>query len=208
MRWLLLVAAVLCSGCVPVVQHGPWVRPGVSGSISGGAGVSADFADGAAGPFFTFDGSMRAAVQTNDSLHTGVSLGLQMPLLGLLVIGEESDPDEPFEFVRLLQLDGYVTGPVVNGINTAAGLTISEFHVMPYVQAGRYDRDYISLAAMFVRESDVVIAAPSYTWLRRIGDQTLSAITLTAGMGRGEGETVFLGGLTIGFEFHGKNARP
>jgi hypothetical protein len=207
MRWLLLAAVALCSGCVPVVQHGPWVRPGLSGSLSGGAGAGVNV-DGGAGPFFTFDGSMRASVQTNDSLHTGVSLGVQLPLMALLAFGEEDSSDEPFAFLHLLHLDGYVTGPVVNGIHTAAGLTVSEFHVMPYVQAGRYDRDYVSFAAMFMRESDVVIAAPSYTWLRRIGDQTLSAITLTAGMGRGEGETVFLGGLTIGFEFHGKNARP
>jgi hypothetical protein len=206
MRWLVLVAALLWSGCVPVVQHGPWVRRGMSGTLSGGAGIGAS-TDGA-GPFFTFDGSMRAAVQTNDSLHTGVSLGLQMPLIALLAVGDASEANEPFGFLRLLHFDGYVTGPVFNGVNTAAGLTVSEYHVMPYVQAGRYDRDYVSFAAMFVRESGVIIAAPSYTMLRRNGDQSLTMITLTTGVGRGDSETVFLGGITLGLEFHGKNARP
>jgi hypothetical protein len=196
----------MCSGCVPVVQHGPWVRRGMSGTLSGGAGISAN-TDGAS-PFFTFDGSMRAAVQTNDSLHTGLSLGVQLPLMAVLAIGEESNVDDPFGFLRLLHFDGYVTGPVINGVNTAAGLTVSEFHIMPYVQAGRYDRDYVSFAAMFVRESDVFIAAPSYTMLRRNGERSSTMITLTAGVGRGDSETVFLGGITLGLEFHGKNARP
>ena len=79
---------------------------------------------------------------------------------------------------------------------------------MPYLQLGMLDDWYGTLAAMFIRDSGVVIVAPSFTDVRRSGNQTVSHLTFTAGIGSGDGELVLLGGLSIIFEFHRKNASP
>jgi hypothetical protein len=207
MRVALLVA-LLCSSCMPVVQHGPWVRPGMSGAIGASAAVTGSF-DGTAGlqPFFSFDGGMRAGITPKDSTYDGLSVGVQLPLIALLADAYD-ESDDLFGFAGFLNVDAYVTGPRINERRTAGGLAISRYHTMPYIQFGELDDWYGTLSVMLLRESDVVIVAPSFTDVRRTGDRSVSHLTLTAGVGRGDGETVFLAGLSLIFEFHGKNARP
>ncbi|HET9439659.1 MAG TPA: hypothetical protein VFO52_05790 [Longimicrobiales bacterium] len=206
MKWLLL-GCLLCTGCLPVVQHGPWVRHGYSGALGGSGALVANFEDGPDfGAFINFEGGLRAGFTAHDSSYKGASLGVQLPLVAFLDI---DDTDDDLGFLRFINIDGYFTGPEVgNGLITAAGATVSNYHFMPYVQLGHYDDWYATLAVSLPRESDLFIVAPSYTSVRRAGTHTVSQATITVGAGQGEGESLFfIAGVSIIFEFHRKNAR-
>ena len=202
MRFAVLLAAALCTGCMPVVQHGPWVHRGYSGSLGASGGASTEL-DGPATiqPFFSFEGGMRVGITPADSSHEGASIGVQLPLLSVLAALDASE-DAPFAFLQFLQLEGYVTAPRVGGLHTAAGLTASNFHYMPYVQAGRYDDWYSTVALMVARDPDFMMIAPSYTTVARSSPGTLRHVTLTAGVGTTGDETLFMAGFTLIFEFH------
>ena len=182
MRFVLLLV-LLCSGCMPAVQHGPWVRPGLSGAIGGSAGVAGDVdAAGELQPFFSFDGGMHLGITPEDSTYRGASVGLHLPLISLFA-NAFNETDAAFGFARFINIDAYVTGPQAKELRTAGGLTVSRFHTMPYLQIGKLDDWYGTLAAMFIRDSGVVIVAPSFTDVRRSGNQTVSHLTFTAGIG-------------------------
>ena len=208
MRFALLLA-LLCSGCMPVVQHGPWVRRGGSGSIGGTAAVAADFGeDGSAAPFFSFEGGMRAGWTPTDSSNNGASLGLQLPVVALFADAFEDGTDQAFGFLQFLNLDGYVTGPRLGKHLTAAGLTLSRYHAMPYIQFGKLDDWYGTASLLLMREDNTIIFAPSFTDVRRTGERSVTHLTFTAGMGMGGDEVAFIAGLSLIFEFHRKNASP
>jgi hypothetical protein len=208
MRAAVLIMVLLCSGCVPVVQHGPWVRRGISAAGGGTAGAAAEWNEsGQIAPLISFEAGVRAGITPNDSSSAGASLGLQLPLLSLLMELEAPNNDE-LDFLRFVNLDGYIALPGPRQLHLGAGMTASNLHSMPYIQAGRLDQWYATLAIMFVRESDIVIVAPSYTVVRRQESWWAQHITFTAGYGVSGDERVFMGGLSIMMELHGNNARP
>jgi hypothetical protein len=209
MRAAVLIAALLCSGCVPVVQHGPWVRRGISAVGGGTAGAAAEWNEsGQVAPIISFEGGVRAGITPNDSSASGASLGLQLPLLSLLLDVGAPDNDE-LDFLQFVNLDGYIALPGPRQLHLGAGMTASNFHYTPYIQAGRLDKWYATLALMLIHESDIVIVAPSYTVVRRQDTWLVQHITLTAGFGvNDDAERVLMGGLTIMMELHSKNARP
>jgi hypothetical protein len=200
---------LLCSGCMPVVQHGPWVRRGASGAIGGTAGVAAEYGDGSGvQPFFSFEGGMRAGITPNDSSHRGAAIGLQLPVIALFADAFETGDDQLFGFIRFLNADAYITGPTYGATRTSAGVTASSYHLMPYIQAGELDDWYGTLGVILLRESDAVIIAPSFTQVRRNNPTTVSHVTYTAGLGVGGDDVAVILGLSLIFEFHRKNARP
>lgn len=206
-RILALVACAWFAGCFPVVQHGPWVRPGMSGAAGGTGALIAPVgndAEGFAG-YLNFDGGLRIGVPFNRQTQQGISFGAQLPLTGLLWIEGDDDDD----LLTFINFDGYVSGPMIGGRNTSAGAMVSRYHVTPYVQLGRYDKWYGTLAVTTGRNNtDFFMVAPSYTQLRRLGDRTLAHITYTLGFGGTDSDKSVVGGISIMFEFHGKHARP
>ena len=204
-----LLLALLCSGCMPVVQHGPWVRPGSSGAVGSTAGVAAEYGEfGSVSPFFSFEGGMRVGITPRDTSYQGVALGVQLPVIALFADAFESGDDRLFGFLQYLNLDGYVTGPRSGDLRTAVGLTASAYHFMPYVQAGKLDEWYGTLGVIKLKETGAILIAPSYTNLRRVTPRTVSHVTYTAGIGMGGDDVAFLLGLSFIFEFHRKNASP
>ena len=205
MRCSALLLALVLSGCVPVVQHGPWVRPGSSGSVGGSAGIAGDFGGEAEfAPFISFEGGIRAGLPYNDSTRQGVGLGVQLPLFALLVDDANSDT---FDFLEYINLDGYFSGPMWGGRHTALGVIASRFHYMPYVQVGEYDDWFATVAVSVPTEANGVMIAPSYTKLRRNTETWVTQATYTAALRTGHGETIFMAGISLIFEFHRKNAR-
>lgn len=202
--WALLVVMAV-TGCVPVVQHGPWVRAGASGSIGGSAGVAGDFGDDTEfAPFISFEGGMRVGLPYKDSTHQGIGLGAQLPLFALLVDDANSDT---FDFLEYINLDGYFSGPMWRERHTALGVVASRFHYMPYVQVGQYDDWFATLAVSVPNEASGILIAPSYTKLRRNTDTWVTQATYTAALRTGQGEAIFMAGISLIFEFHRKNAR-
>ena len=191
---------------MPVVQHGPWVRRGYSGNIGGGAGgVTSDEGDGLRiSPFISFEGGLRAGYTPSDSSVHGAAIAFQLPLYSLLTTG---DPDDgAFGFLRFANIDGYITGPQVQNLNTAVGFTVSEFHFMPYVQFGQVDDWYFSAALMKFREEAGWILAPSYTSMKKNSRTISTHATYTLGMGNVADETLIMAGVSLIFEFY--RARP
>jgi hypothetical protein len=206
MRAVLLVA-LTCSGCMPVVQHGPWVRHGTSGAVGGTAGVAAEYGEfGSVAPFFSFEGGAHIGITPNDSSYKGVGIGVQLPVISLIAAGDS--PEGANELFRYLNFDAYVTGPTTGETRTAIGATGSSFHLMPYVQAGRLDEWYGTLGVILLRDSEGLIIAPSFTQLRRNSSWNVTHVTYTAGVGVGGDDVAVLLGLSFIFEFHGKNAGP
>jgi hypothetical protein len=209
MRLFAGLIALLCAGCMPIAQHGPWVRPGLSGSVGGSAAVAGDVGsdESSLSPFFSFDGGMRLGMPFNDTTHHGVSVGLHLPLLGVLA-GAFDEQSDDFGVSQLLNVDAYVAAPAGGATSLGVGMTASRYHTMPYIQVGRLDQWYGTLGIMNLNETYTFIIAPSFTQVRRNTEQRVSHITLTAGLGSGESEIAILAGISLIFEFHGKNARP
>ena len=202
MKLVVLAVSLLTAACMPVVQHGPWVQRGYSGNLGASGGAMTEIEGSAAiAPFFSFDGGMRVGITPNDSSHSGAAIGVQLPLMALLAMGD-GDDEGPFGFLQFINLDGYVTGPRISGLHTAAGVTASNYHYMPYLQAGRYDKGYGSLALMIARDPEFVMFAPSYTTVERQGAGSTRHVTITAGVGNNGDETLFMAGFTLIFEFH------
>ena len=207
-KLLAVLASVWFAGCFPVVQHGPWVQPGMSGAVGAtGALVGAvgDDTDREFAGYLNFDGGLRIGIPIiNESTLQGVSFGAQLPLVGLLWIEGDDDDD----LLTFLNFDGYVSGPNIGHRNSAAGVMLSRYHVTPYVQFGEYDKWYGTLAVTTARENnDLFMIAPSFTQLRRMGRNTVSHVTYTVGYGSTGDERSVVAGVSIMFEFHRKNAR-
>lgn len=188
-----------------MVQHGPWVRSGSSGSVGASVGIGANLADQPElGPFVNFEGGLRAGLTLDDSTHQGLSVGMQLPLVSLL-LSEETDAT--FGFLEFVNVDGYVTGPRLGELDTSFGITASNYHFMPYVQAGRYDEWYATLAVSVPNDDVGVIIGPSYTSVNRKAPTWVAQATYTAAIRTGARETIFMAGISLIFEFHRKNAR-
>jgi hypothetical protein len=172
-------------------------------------GIGASFADGAElGPFVNFEGGLRAGLTVNDSTHQGVSVGVQLPLVSVL-LSDESNAGT-FGFLEFVNIDGYVTGPQLGELETSFGVTASNYHFMPYLQVGHYEDWFATLAVSVPSdEAGVIIGliGPSYTSLRRKAPTWVTQSTYTAALRMGEGETIFMAGISLIFEFHRKNAR-
>jgi len=197
MKNALLLLCLLSSSCVPVVQHGPWVRQGSSGSLGSSFVVVKEAGEGGApGPLISFDGSMRWGHTTNDTTHEGFSLGVQVPLVALLAAGD-------FEtgFWQLIHLDGYVVIPATKTLNASFGISGSSFHTMPYLQLGKYDKWYTTQAVMFESESGGKLWAPSFTWVGHERGGNRTHITVTGGLGTDNSDVYWLAGFSIIFEF-------
>jgi hypothetical protein len=207
MKWLLLFGLALCTGCMPMVQHGPWIYSGPSGAVGAAGGAVAEVSTNAwdAGPLFDFGAGLRVGIPFNDSTHQGVSLGARLPLIGFLAL-DGSNADGIFQVINF---DGYVTGPRLGELHTAAGVTLSGYHYMPYVQLGRFEKRYGTVALMRVRDLDLTVLSYGVTWVRHAGEQTLSHVTLLGGYaGRWQNsEDMAFVAIGINFEFIRKNAR-
>ena len=169
-------------------------------------GVGASFAEGAElGPFVNFEGGFRAGLTLNDSTHRGFSVGVQLPLVSLLL--SDGNHGGTFGFLEYVNLDGYFTGPRAGELDTSFGVTASRYHFMPYVQLGRYDEWYGTLAVSVPNDDVGVIIGPSYTSVNRKTATWVTQATYTAALRIGDGETIFMTGVSLIFEFHRKNAR-
>ena len=197
---LLLIGCYLTTGCAPLVQHGPWVRPGISGS----AGASGFLVVGSTDPVevqgaFNIEGGVRFGMPVNDSSTSGFSFGLQVPLIAIVAAAEGEDDE--FNPSRLLHLDGYVATSVRNDLNLGFGLTGSHYHRMPYMQLGGHDRWYTTHAIMVLRENEGWLYAPSFTAISTNGGSSLTHLTLTGGFRPDDPARGWLAGLSIIFEF-------
>ncbi len=202
-----MLTFALTSGCAPIVQHGPWVRRGISGTAGGTAGVASDLIGGtAASPYISLDAGVRAGIAEHDSSRIAGALGLQLPMLSIALLTDIEDPVQITEFVSL---DGYVAIPLLSGLHTAAGFTRSSLHSMPYIQIGAYERWFGTLAVMSMHRNDLMLIAPSFTSVERLNRGTVLHLTATVGAGRDhEDETILMFGFGVQFEFHRKHASP
>ena len=202
---LALTACVLLQGaCFPVMQHGPWVREGFSGSIVG-SGVALLDDDGGNGGTLGLDGGVRYGWLSADSTGPGVAVGMQVPFVPLVLLADEPNAS----LIELVTVDAYVTGPRTASISTALGLNKSMFHTMPYVQLGSRTFNpkgwYTTQALLFLPDHDAIVWLPSMTWLNAEGNARRSThITVGGALGAEEGIALAIG---IVLEFHRPSAR-
>jgi hypothetical protein len=208
MRHFAMIAVLLCGGCMPIAQHGPWVRPKLSGSVGGTAAVAGDLDnDSRMQPFFSFDAGARVGFPLNDTTQHGFSIGLGLPLVAVLADAFR-DYDDDWAIVQMLNVDAYGAFAAGPETNLAVGATVSRFHWMPYIQVGKLDDWYGTLGVLKINDTDTYLMAPSFTQVRRNSPGQVTHITFTAGLGTGEDDIALLAGFSLIFEFHRNNARP
>ena len=199
MKLAVPLVCVLSGACSPVIQHGPWVEPGLSGSAGGSAFVGMETGEGAvAHPWLSIDGGMRIGIVVNDSSHEGVSLGFQLPLVALAAIYDSGGEDNLV--LRLINLDGFIALPRMDDLNPAVGITVSSLHTMPYLQVGKYDKWYTTHGLALITEGGWLYS-PSFTAVRVNSPTSRTHLTLSTGLGGGGGDIVWMGGFSITFEF-------
>ena len=199
MRIAALLLCLFSSACMPVVQHGPWVRRGLSGSVGGSfIAVRETDASGAPSPLISFDGGMRLGLTPNDSSTEGASFGVNLPMLSLLAL--TNAVDENFTPWQLLNFEGYVALPATKNLNASFGLTGSSLHTMPYVQLGKADRWYTTQSVLFISESESWAWVPSFSWVSPRNGYTRTHITLSGGLGSDDNDMYWMAGFSIIFE--------
>lgn len=203
MRPAILILSLFGSGCVPVVQHGPWVRDGYSGSVGGSAVVVTDFEfdqGNRIAPLISFDGGMRWGFANSDSTSDGVALGVQVPLLAFFVVGE-NDGDSFFSnLLQFINFDGYIATRLTDEVDASFGITASSYHTMPYVQFGKYDKWYTTQAVVLATESTDWMWSPSFTWVQRGSGNTRTHFSLNGAIASGDNDVIWMAGFSIMFE--------
>jgi hypothetical protein len=203
MRTAILAVSVLASGCVPVVQHGPWVRDGYSGSVGGSAVAVTDFEfdeGNRIAPLISFDGGMRWGFANSDSTSDGFALGVQVPLLAFFVVNE-NDGDSFFSnFLQFINFDGYIATRLSDELDGSFGITASSYHTMPYAQLGKYDKWYTTQAVVLTAESMDWMWSPSFTWVQRGRGNMRTHFSLNGAIASGEDELIWMAGFSIMFE--------
>ena len=202
MKAVVIGASLLSTACVPVVQHGPWVRKGYSGSVGGSFVAAHEIGESnRVTPIIDLQGGVRWGFPSGDSTSEGVSIGLQVPLIALLALRDAAAPDDDFTFFRLLNFDGYIALPAIKGLSPAVGLTRSHFHTLPYVQLGRYDKWYTTQAVLMLEDSESWMWAPSFSWVRPNPGGSRTHLTLSGALAGSGDDRILMGGFSIIFEF-------
>lgn len=203
------VVPTLCTACMPLVHHGPWIRDRVSADASISA-IRADDTGGEAGFGFALDGGIRYGHIIDDSTKSGVSAGVQMPLTAILAFGEMESPGD---LLSVLSGDVYFAGSRARPYAKSAGIQFSRFHFMPYVQIGSPAPEsgswYTTQSILFGRDdSDLVMWVPSITMIEGGEHGGASHLTFSAGWGREREETRWFLALTVEFElFHAESKK-
>ncbi len=196
------MVSVLASGCVPVVQHGPWVRDGYSGSVGGSAVAVTDFEfDGnRIAPLISFDGGMRWGFANSDSTSDGFAVGLQVPLIAFLVSGQNTGGSFFSDFLQFINVDGYIATRLTNEVDASFGITASSYHTMPYLQFGKYDKWYTTQAFMLATESTDWMWSPSFTWVQRGRGNTRTHFSINGAVATADDDVIWMAGFSIMFE--------
>jgi hypothetical protein len=189
---------MLSSACAPVVQHGPWVEPGLSGSAGASAFMILAPGEGIQ-PWGSIDAGIRLGIG-NEVTHEGVSLGLQVPIVAALYA---YDTDDESVIPSLINIDGYIALPKIQDLNPSIGITTNGVYTMPYLQIGKYDKWYTTHSLAFINDEfeDVWFYSPSFTTVHVNGPKSRTLLTFSAGLGKGDDDFILTGGLSIIFEF-------
>lgn len=186
-------AAVLCTGCLPHVMHGPRIEDdGVSGSLSLTLGRNREIGDLETEILPSMYGGVRTSKVPADGDGTAASLGLQLPVLIAPLFANE-DTNAFDVLTATSYLDVYVQ-PMRRrqpGIEWGVGALASTALAGPYVQVGRMRADgggwYTTQLVVFTIGDDFGDGAyylPTVVW--RYRDQTrTSAANFSAGVGVG-----------------------
>lgn len=208
MKYILVFVLCLQAACAPFAHHGPWVREGVSGDVLAVGGAALDTGGDAIGPFaLGVDAALRFGVVPADTAVPAFSAGVQVPMLPFLVMLGEQDAN----FFELITGDVYTTGPRTNTLATSMGFSGSAYHLLPYVQIGSRSpnpKGWYTTQAFMIREDGFKMWLPAFTWITPVEERPRAThLTVGGGLGRDNGETVYMLMIGITMEFYRSNAR-
>lgn len=204
--------AVLCSGCMPHVMHGPRVDDDrVSGSVSLTLGRNREVGDLESRILPSLYGGLRRSWLPSDGDGLAGSFGIQVPLL-LAPVLVDSDVDGPDRLEALLAttyVDAYLQPKrrVDPGWETGLGVLASTALAGPYLQAGRLNADgqgwyTTQLVAVMIGDDlgEGTIYMPTIIWRDR-DEAGSSAVNFSLGLGVPFGEDtremLIIAGLTF-----------
>lgn len=182
------LAAVLCTGCLPHVMHGPRIEDdGVSGALSLTLGRNFEFGEAGTSIVPSFYGSVRRSYVPGDGTGAAFSVGLQVPFLIAPFLGEEGGFEAlgatSYADVYLQPMRGVETGWEFGG-----GALGSTRIVAPYIQLGRLDDDgsgwYTTQMIAFSNELEgSVVYLPTVVFRQRDRPADSSAANFSLGGG-------------------------
>ena len=187
-------AAVLCTGCLPHVMHGPRIEDdGVSGSLSLTLGHNRETGELENVILPSLYGGLRTSKVPTDGDGTAASLGLQVPVLIAPLFADE---DTGFfdTLAATSYLDVYVQPQrrLQPGLEWGVGALASNALAGPYVQVGRMQPDgggwYTTQLVVFAVGNDFgddsAYYLPTVVWRYRDPERTTAA-NLSVGVGVG-----------------------
>jgi hypothetical protein len=185
-------AAVLCTGCLPHVMHGPRIEDdGLSGSLSLTLGRNHEFDDPDYRILPSLYGGLRTSKVPSDRDGLAASLGVQLPVL-LAPLFADYDSEALHALTSTSYLDVYVQ-PMRRrqpGLEWGVGALASTALAGPYVQVGRMQPDgggwYTTQLVVFAIGDGFSDAGgyylPTVVWRYRDSARTTAA-NLSAGLG-------------------------
>jgi hypothetical protein len=199
-------AAVLCTGCLPHVMHGPRIEDdGVSGSLSLTLGRNFEFGDPGTSIVPSLYGGVRRSYVSPDGTGAAFSIGLQVPFLIAPFLGEQGG----FEGLGATSYADVYFQParrVEPGWEYGGGGLFSTHVAAPYIQLGRmreggsgwYTTHMIAFSNEFVGN---VLYLPTVVIRHRDRVEDSSAANFSFGAGlnfeRGVRDALFLLGVTL-----------
>lgn len=191
-----VLAAVLFTGCMPHVMHGPRVEDdGLSGSLSLTLGRNREIGDLESRILPSLYGGLRRSWVPADGTGVAGSIGIQLPLL-LAPILADDDPNGFDALLATSYADIYIqpSRDLEPGFETGIGVLASTALAGPYVQAGRMSATgrgwYTTQLVAFAIGDEMgrgMLYLPSVVWRHR-DPGAGTAANLSAGLGFGFGE--------------------
>ena len=185
----ILVAAALftTSGCMPQVLHGPRVEPGTTGALHVSVTKTGEGYGLGAGEITilpTLNGGVRHG-WVSPGGRSAASLGLQVPILGIIVAGTTAEDVRWMSDITLADLYLQPWRDAGGAADFGAGVMASTGVAMPYVQYGHTldsGNSWYVTQAVVMYGGDEVLWLPSLTW-REDGRGNGRAVHFTASAG-------------------------
>lgn len=202
------LAVLATAACMPMVQHGPWVREGTSGGLLVAGARTNDIAsEDIPSTLIGFDGGIRHGYVPSDSSRPAFAVGAQTSLWALLLLGSTESAGAALSF---MSVDAYMSAPLLSRLGTAVGLTASMEHMLPYIQIGTkspVNGWYSTQAFLLIPDEDLFMWLPSFTKSEQDRRARATHFTIGGGIGSKNSRTYYLFMIGAYMEFFRKDAR-